>query len=760
VDDITSRDNLHKFKWVGTSPVRPDGVPKVTGVAQYGADFQMPGMLVGRILRSPHAHARIRSIDTSKAEALPGVKAVVTSADLPEQTFAYVGPERVAQNYWHMTRNIMAREKALYEGHAVAAVAAISKSVADEALSLIAVDYEILPHVIDVDEAMQPDAPLLFEDMITRGVEPAPAPSNVAKRNIFTLGDIEAGFAAADEIVEMSFKTAAVHQGYIEPQGCVARVDADGQAELWSSSQGHFVVRAYTAKLLGMNLGDLRVYPAEIGGAFGGKTVVYIEPVALALARKSGHPVKVVMSREEVFKATGPTSGASMTVKIGAKRDGTITAADAVFKLQAGAFPGSPFMGTCMCAFAPYDIANARAVGYDVVSNRPKVAAYRAPGSPIGAFAVESTLDALAQKLGIDPLRIRLRNAARKGTKMLSGGTLGHDGYIDTIKALMNHPGYSAPLGKNQGRGVASGYWFNGGGESSATMHVNEDGTVVLATGSPDIGGSRASMAIMAAETLGIDYNRVRPIVADTASVGYTHVTGGSRVTFATGMAVIEATNKVIQDLCVRAAKMWNVDPEGVVWEDGCAKPASSNVGNFEPLPLGEIAAKRAQTGGPIVAAASVNPATVAPGYATQFCDVEVDPETGKVTVLRFVAAQDVGRAIHPDYVEGQIQGGVTQGIGWALNEEYIYDKNGRMENAGFLDYRIPVASDLPMIEAVMVEVPNPNHPYGAKGAAEVNICPPMAAIANAIERATGCRLTELPMSPPRVLAAMDKARE
>jgi CO/xanthine dehydrogenase Mo-binding subunit len=757
MNDTTSRDSEKQFKWVGTRQIRPDGVPKVTGRAQYGSDHTMPGMLIGRILRSPHAHARIRSIDTSKAAALPGVKAVITGADFPEQKFEYVGPERVAQNFWHMTRNVMAREKSLYEGHAVAAVAAVSKSIADEALSLIKVDYEVLPHVIDVDEAMKPDAPVLLEDMITRGIEPPPTkPSNIAKRVEYKLGDIEAGFREADEIVEMSFKTAAVHQAYIEPQGCVARVDADGQAELWSSSQGHFVVRAYTTQLLGMKLSDLRVYPAEIGGGFGGKTVCYVEPITVLLARKTGQPVKAVMSREDVFKATGPTSGASMTVKIGVKRDGTITAADSTFKYQAGAFPGSPVMNACMCAYAPYDLKNARSIGYDVVSNRPKVAAYRAPGSPICAFAVESVLDVLAQKIGMDPLALRLKNAARAGTMMLSGGKLAHNGYAETIEALMNHPDYKKPLGKNQGRGVASGYWFNGGGESSATVHVNEDGTVTVATGSPDIGGSRASMALMAAETLGVDYDQVRPIIADTASVGYTHVTGGSRVTFATGLAVVEATKKVINDLCVRAAKTWKVDPEGVVWENGHAKPASSNVGEFKPLSVKELAAKRAATGGPIGAEAGVNPMAVAPGYATQFCDVEVDPETGKVTILRFIAAQDVGRAIHPSYVEGQIQGGVVQGIGWALNEEYIYDKQGRMENAGFLDYRIPVASDLPMIEPVLVEVPNPSHPYGAKGVAEVNICPPMAAIANAIHRAVGTRLTELPMSPPKVRAAID----
>jgi len=754
-------DIVQQFKWVGTRPIRPDGVPKVTGRALYGADLTMPGMLIGAILRSPHAHARIRSIDTSKAAALPGVKAVVTSADFPERKFEYVGPERVAVNFWHMTRNVMAREKVLYEGHALAAVAAISKAVADEALALIEVDYEVLPHVIDVEAAMKPDAPLLFPDMITRGVDPAPTkPSNISKRIEYKLGDLEAGFAAADEIVEMEFKTAAVHQAYIEPHGCVARFDADGQGEVWSSSQGHFVVRALTAQLLGMKIGDLRVYPAEIGGGFGGKTVVYVEPVATMLARKSGCPVKIVMSREDVFRASGPTSGSAMRVKIGVKKDGKIVAADGEFKYQAGAFPGSPVMNGCMCAFSPYDIPNARTVGYDVVCNRPKAAAYRAPGSPISAFAVESVLDVLAQKLGMDPLQMRLKNAARAGTQMLYGPKLSHNGYAETIEAILNHPGYKTPLKKNQGRGVASGYWFNGGGESSATVHVNEDGTVVVATGSPDIGGTRASMAIMAAETLGIDYDKVRPIVADTASVGYTHVTGGSRVTFATGIAVVEATKKVINDLCARAAMTWKVDVEGVIWENGHARPASSNVGDFEPLSLKEIAAKRALTGGPIGAEAGVNPGGVAPGFATQFCDVEVDPETGKVTVLRYVAAQDVGRAIHPSYVEGQIQGGVAQGIGWALNEEYIYSAKGRLDNPGFLDYRIPVASDLPMIEAVLVEVPNPGHPYGAKGVGEVNICPPMAAIANAIDRAVGRRLTELPMSPPKVLAAIDSGTE
>ena len=751
-------DNSQQFNWIGKRPIRPDGVEKVTGAALYGADLNLPGMLVGKVLRSPHAHARILGIDISKAEALAGVKAVITSADILDQPDSYAGPARVQQNMHHITRNVMAREKALYEGHAVAAVAATSTAIAMEAMKLIQVDYEVLPHVTGVAAAMKPGAPLLHEDQITMGMEPAPTePSNIAKYAEFEVGDLAAGFAEADEVVEMDFATEAVHQGYIEPHAAVARCNQDGQAELWTCTQGHFVARAVVCKLLGMKQADLKVIPSELGGAFGGKTVVYLEPLVVALSRKCGLPVKIVMSRIEVFQASGPTSDSVMKVKIGAKKDGTITGAEATLWFGGGAFPGAPVIGAAMCAFSRYDLANVRAVAHDVVVNRGKAAAYRAPGSPIAAYGVESTLDVLGRKLGLDPLAFRLKNAARNGSKTIFGQTFNSIGYAETIEALMEHPHYKAPLGPNQGRGVASGFWFNGGGDSSATLAINDDGTAVVATGSPDVGGSRASMAIMAAETLGIDYHQVRATVADTANVGYTHVTGGSRVTLASGLAVINSAKEVIAELCVRAARIWDVDPEGVIWEDGHAKPASSNVGDFEPLSLAQIAAQKSATGGPIVGSAGVSATGVGPGVATQICDVEVDPETGFVKVVRFTAAQDAGRAIHPSYVEGQIQGGVVQGIGWALNEEYIYGEDGKMQNTGFLDYRMPLASDLPMIDAVVVEVPNPDHPFGVKGVGEANIVPVMAAVANAVEDATGVRLTSLPISPPKLLAAMDE---
>ncbi len=747
------------LKVVGTRPIRPDGVDKVTGRANFGADMTMPGMIWGKIKRSPHAHARIKRIYTEKALSLPGVKAVVTAADFPDIAAEEAFAGEAIMDFRDLSRNCMARGKVLYDGHAVAAVAATSPAIAEAALDLIEIEYEVLPFVIDVEAAMAEDAPLLHDTLFTQGVEPKPSrPSNIAKRINFTKGDVEAGFREADHIIERRYTGKPVHQGYIEPHACVAAVAADGQCMIWSSSQGHFMVRQYCAHLLGIDISNIRAMPAEIGGGFGGKTLVYLEPVALALARKSGRPVKIVMTREEVFRASGPAAGSVVEVKLGAKKDGRLTAGEVVLKYQAGAFPGSPVGPGCMCAFAMYDLPNASVTGYDVVCNRPKVAAYRAPGAPNASWGVESCLDELAIELGIDPLSLREKNAARDGTKAVHGPTWQNIGYAETLAAVRAHPHWTAPLGPGQGRGIASGFWFNIGGESSAAVHIAEDGTAAVATGNPDIGGSRASIAMMVAEVLGIPVERVRAIVADTASIGYTFLTGGSRVTFATGMAATEAAERVVEELKKRAAMMWEISPEAVEWRDGMAYPAGPNAGAFEPLSLGEIAFRSARTGGPISAELSINAQGAGPGFGTHICDVEVDRETGAVKILRYTAIQDVGRAIHPAYVEGQLQGGVTQGIGWALNEEYIYDGEGRLDNPGFLDYRIPVASDLPMIDTVLVEVPNPRHPFGARGVGEVPIVPPTAAVANAIYRAAGVRLRDLPMSPPHVLAALDKS--
>jgi len=718
-------------------------------------------MLYAKYLRSPHPHANIVSIDTSKAQKLAGVKAVVTSEDFPDHEFAYTGIERLEKNLWHTTRNMMAREKVLYEGHPVAAVAAVDSYVAAQAVELIDVVYEVLPHAISIDEAMASDAPVLFDDMFTRNVDVTPNnPSNVARRAYLEHGDTTKAFANADIIVERSYTTEPVHQGYIEPHACLAHYQANGESVLYTASQGHFDMRNQTATLTGMQAGDIRSIPAEIGGGFGGKTVVYVEPVAMQLSKLAGRPVKLALDRAEVFRATGPTSGIKATVKLGANKDGVLVAADAEFHYQAGAFPGSPFINGCHIAFAPYAIANKRTIAWDIVSNRPKVVAYRAPGAPMANFAVESTVDILAKELNMDPVELRLKNAVQIGDELLSGVKIIHEGNKQLLDAIKQHPGYNAPLGPNQGRGMAMGYWHNAGGESGATAFINNDGTVTIATGSPDIGGSRASMAMMAADTFGIDYHRVRSLVNDSTSVPFTGNTAGSRVTFATGKAVVGACKKVILDLRTRAALIWDVDVEAVDWIDGEARPSSTNVGEFEPLTLSDLAKKAGATGGPIGTSNALAASGHAPGFSTSFCDVEIDPETGQITILRYVVAQDAGCAIHPSYVEGQMQGAVAQGIGWALNEAYIYGNDGKLQNAGFLDYRMPVASDLPMIETVIVEVPNPYHPFGVKGIAEAGMVASMASIANAVADAIGRRMTALPMSPPSMLKALKETQE
>ena len=745
------------LKVVGQRPIRPDGADKVTGRANFGADLRLPGMLTGGVKRSPHAHARLLRIDTTAARALPGVKAVVTAADFPEPGNEEVEAGEGAATLRALSENCMARDKVLYVGHAVAAVAATTSDVLREALALIRVEYEVLAHVIDVEAAMAPDAPLLHDDLFTKGEVPRPTtPSNIAEKIQLGRGDPKAGFAQADVVVQGRYVTAPVHQGYLEPHACVASAGADGQNQIWVSTQGQFAVRAMCSRLLGIALRDLRVTPAEIGGGFGGKTTVYLEPVALALSQQCGRPVRMVMSRAETFEASGPTSGTVIEVRLGAMRDGRLVAAELTLKYQAGAYPGSPVGAGCMAALACYDIEHVAITGYDVVSNRAKVAAYRAPGAPMAAFAVESAIDDLARELALDPLDLRILNAVKPGSKAVYGATFREIAFIDTLQAIRAHPHYSAPLGPNQGRGVACGFWFNVGGESSAAVHVDEEGGVTVVSSNPDIGGSRASMAMMAAETLGLPIERVRAIVADTASIGFSGATGGSRVTFATGMAVVQAAERVARDLERRAGLIWDCPSEQVRWQDGqaiCTDPARS----ITPLSLREIAGRTARTGGPIGAEVSLTAQGAGPGFAVHLCDVEVDPQTGRSTVVRYTAAQDVGRAIHPSYVEGQIQGGVAQGVGWALNEAYRYDSQGVLENPGFLDYRMPVASDLPMIETLLIETaPNKRHPFGAKGVGEAPIVPPLPAIACALSHAVGMRLTELPLSPARVLQALD----
>ena len=754
-----------EFNVVGTRPIRHDGNDKVTGRARYSADMSLPRMLVGKVLRSPHAHAKIKSINTSKAEALAGVLAVVTSADFaqPAGKVADLGEGAMANPKW-ISNNIMAAEKALYKGHAVAAVAATSQELADQAAALIEVDYEVLPSVTDVLGAMKDDAPVLHERLANstnadirpgglRDAADTEKATNISNHFTFELGNADEGFKKADVIIEREYRTATVHQGYIEPHTATAMWGEDGKLTVWGSSQGHFQIRDLTSLVLGIPVSQIKVVPMEIGGGFGGKTVIYLEPVVAALSKKSRRPVKISMGRSEVFQATGPTSGSAIRVKIGANNDGKITAADITMIYEAGGFPGSPIVQACQCVLTPYEIADGRIEGYDVVVNKPKAAAYRAPGVPAASFAVESVIDEIAQKLGTDPLEFRVKNGVKEGSRRIPGPVLQQVGYMETLAAAMNSDHYKSKLeGPNRGRGVAAGFWFNGTGPACATGSVNADGTVSLVEGSPDIGGGRASMAMQMAEVLGIPAEDVHPVVGDTDAVGYTSLTAGSGATFKSGWASYEAAHDIRQQMIQRAARIWEVTADDVEYSNGVASHKS------DPelkLTFKQLAARLNGTGGPIVGRGNVNPAGVGNAFAVHIADVEVDPDTGKVEVLRYTALQDVGKAIHPSYVEGQLQGGVAQGIGWALNEEYVYNADGEMDNSSFLDYRMPTSLDLPMIDTVLVEVPNPGHPFGARGVGEVCIIPPLAAMANAIYSAAGVRMDVLPMSPGNVLEAI-----
>ena len=752
----TVKHHNETYKVIGTRPIRHDGLEKVTGEARYGSDINLPGQLHGKVLRSPHAHARILSIDTSRAAALDGVRAVITSADLPDPGNKLTGGgEAPGLLVKYKSANMLARGKVHYHGHAVAAVAAVNPHIAAEAVKLIDVEYEVLDPVLEVWDAMKPDAPVIIDDLYTAKADGSTGdvPSNIAAEMLYEVGDVDAGFAEADLVVDREFTFGVVHQGYIETHNATAHWLKDGHLHVWCSSQGAFSIRQELADLHEHPITKIHVTPMEIGGGFGGKTTAYLEPLAAQLSRNTGHPVKMSMDRAEVLMATGPTPGGYVRVKLGVTKDGMITAGYANLAFDAGGYPGSVVGAGCRCVFAPYNMRNAKVEGFDVVVNKPKTHAYRAPGATHAAFASETVVDEICRELDIDPVDFRLMNSAKEGDWQLAQPPYARIGHIECVEAARDSNHWQTPLeavpGKQRGRGFASGFWFNVGLTSSALARLNNDGSVTLLEGSTDIGGTRTSVAMQFAETLGIPVEDVNPIVADTDSVGQTDVTGGSRVTFATGLAAHNAANDMKDQIIEGLADLWDVAAESITRDDG------SFSANGNSATVGEAAELLASEGVFPIGKSTVTPTREGGAFAVHIADVEVDTETGKVEILRFTAVQDAGIAIYPPYVEGQMQGGVVQGVGWALNEEYVYDDDGRLRNASLLDYRMPTTLDVPNIETIIVEVPNPGHPYGVRGVGEVPIVPPPAAVANAIFDATGVRMRDLPMSPPRMQAAL-----
>lgn len=739
---------------IGTRPARLDGIDKVMGQARFGPDITLPGMIYGKIIRSPHAHARIVHIDTSRAQALDGVYAVVSAVDLEaaEDRTERLGEGSV--NYKYMCDNTFASDKVLYMGHAVAAVAARTSTIAELAALLVTIEYEVLPAVVDVIDAMREDAPLLHEHLHTRSLAgQSDKPSNISEHIQSQCGDIDQGFAAADVIVEREFRTHTVHQGYLEPHAATAVWRQDGSLTVYTTTQGAFAVRDQLAQLLHLPLSKIRVIPTEVGGAFGGKNSSYVDTAAALLSRKSGgKPVHIVMTMSEVLMATGPSSGGVIQIKAGANKAGTITAVKATLYYEAGAYPGSPVGSGMNVLFAPYDIANGQLDGYDIVVNRPKINSYRAPGATPANFAAESVLDEIAQALDMDPLEFRMKNCALEGSNTIQGWARGNIGGVEVLKAAQASAQYNAPLeGANRGRGIAFAYWGNWGARSSCVMTVQNDGTLSLVTGSVDLSGTRTSIAMQAAEALELPLDLISSSVGDTNSTGYSDVSAGSRTTMATGIAAVKAAKDVVRQMSNRAAQLWEVSEDSVGYEDGVF---TNNEEPAEQLTFAEVAAELSGTGGFITGVGNVNVEEWGAAFGLHIADVEVDPETGLVTLLRYTVVQDVGRAVHPAQVEGQMQGGAVQGIGWALYEGYIYDEAGHMQNASLLDYKLPTILDIPPIETIIVEVPYPGHPYGVRGVGEVPIMPPPGAIGNAIIRATGARVTRLPMTPACILEA------
>ena len=534
---VTEAKVESKFKVVGTRPVRHDGTDKVTGRAVYGADIQLPGLVHGKILRSPHAHARIKSIDTVRAAAHPGVLAVVTHADLPwtDDRLMEVGEDQV-MSLRYLSTAVLADDKALHKGHPVAAVAASNPHAAEEALDLIEVEYEVLPSVTNVEDAMRPGAPVLHENITAPeglGFE-AEAGSNVAGHAQQVLGDAEVAFAEADVVVEREFRTKMVHQGYIEPQTCTALWGQDGRLTIWNSSQGQFGMRDQICRVLDVPVSEVKVVPLEIGGGFGGKLRAYLEPVAALLSKKTGHPVKITMSPGRCPGSNGAyVPGVTPRSRWARRKTASSSRARRSSRSSPARTPARRTTARRPPCSRPTKIDNIHLDSYDVVDNMPSTAAYRAPGAPIGAFAGEAVIDEIAEKLGIDPVELRLKNAAREGTRMANGVMHPCIGAVEMMEAVHEHPHYNEPLAdEHTGRGVAFGSWGNGAGPACVIANLQANGKVSLVEGSVDIGGTRTAVSQQFAEVLGIPVEDVMPQIGDTDSIGYTSNTGGSSVAF------------------------------------------------------------------------------------------------------------------------------------------------------------------------------------------------------------------------------------
>ena len=761
---------MSEYAVLGKRVTRVDALEKVTGAAQYGGDVHLPGMLHGKFVRSAHPHAKILNIDTSEAEKLPGVRAIVTQDDVESG------------------RRVFATDKVLYLGEPIAAVAATDPDIAEEAADLIKIDYEVLPAVQDVMEAIEPDAPRLHSDdtkdgparrtiradlrKLERDKSEEDHSAEIAELNAqleateddvyynisaethSAAGDVEQGFAESDLVVEDTYVIPRVHQTYMEPHVSVADVESTGKVTVWASTQGPFAIRSGIAGTLGIPLNQINVVATTMGGGFGGRFGVALTHVpAVLLSQKTGRPVKIQMTREEEFTDGRPAPGCVIKLKTGVKNDGTILAREGLAFWDSGSVSGAS-IGSTIRLRGVYKFPHLKVDAYGVYTNKSGTAAYRAPGTPQVAFAGESQLDDIARKLDLDPVEFRLKNMRVEGDPVPAGPNEPKVGYKETLQAVADAVDWkNRTTGPNQGWGVAIGDWTNGCGPGGMFVSIHEDGSARIFHGSMDITGTDTALAQIVAEILTLSYDEVAITRGDTDSAPYATGSGGSVVTFTMGNTAKLAAEDTRRRLLELAAERLNTDVESLELKDG--KVSTIEADPPKSIGFGELAAySLSTTGGPIVGKGSFARKPSTPALAAQIAKVEIDPETGRIKVLKMAASQDVGFAINPMAVEGQIEGGAVQGYAWATMEEMQYNEEGNV-NPGFVDYRVPTTADLPTVESVIVEVEAPDGPFGAKGVGEPPITPTLATMANAVADAVGIRITELPMKPEKVVDAL-----
>ena len=752
---------------VGKRVPRVEGAAKVTGTLQYACDIYWPRMLYAKVLRSPYAHARIIKIDTSKAKAYPGVQDVLTAYDIPS----------LPKNPTSRGLAVMAHDEVLFHGQPVAAVLASDLSVAEEALDLIAVEYEELPAVVDPLDAMRPDAPPARAPLtnIDRSEEREHATiesgsekeqhsdsPNVTQHLVFSRGDVEKGFAEADVIVEHTYRSSWVHQGYIEPHNAIVDYDVTGQFTVLGSNRGQFPLRQSLSNILGVPETKIRVVPVEPGGAFGSKIAPLAEGIAAVLARHVRRPVKVAMSRSEDLKASIPSPQAVINIKTGAKKDGTLTALQADVIFDAGSFPGGPVMSGCTVVGGYYKFPNLEIHGYEVLTNKASVGALRAPGAPQASFAIESQMDEMAEALGLDPIDLRLKNAMQEGDLLPNNRAYPRIGLKEVLQRVAQTPIWERrnSLPKDHGIGLAVGGWLGGMQPAAAVLTLNSDGTLSVVVGSIDVSGVNTSFAQIAADAFGVPIDRVSVRTADSSAAPYSGQSGGSKVMRTVGYAIQLAAKDALDQMFNIAAERLECSREDLEAANGAIRVKGSP---DRALSLEIIATMTVSMGGtyaPIVGRGNTTSPPQAPSFTCQVVEVKVDPDTGEVSILDSYCVQDVGFALNPLSVEGQIQGGVAQSLSMGFSEEMQYSEKGILMNPTLLDYRMPTALDLPMITAILVEVPSEDPLFGVRGVGEPPIAAGAAAIANAVKNATGQRMYKLPITAERILEARGKVKK